>query len=98
MGRIVGQRPGARKRRSRVGDHRADVRADHALGLVAHRARRRGRLRDYLVVPDAAHPEILLGKALLQLGPLRVFSNYFVIEPLRPTTWSPPREELTAGA
>jgi hypothetical protein len=46
-------------------------------------------LRDYLVTPDAAHPEILLGKAYLQLGPFRFFSNYFVIEKLRPAVWEP---------
>jgi hypothetical protein len=49
-------------------------------------------LRDYLVVPDAAHPDIMLGKALMQLGPFRVFSNYFVVEKLRPAVWEPPSE------
>ncbi len=46
-------------------------------------------LRDYLVTPDPAHPDILLGKAYMQLGPFRIFSNYFVIEKLRPGVWAP---------
>lgn len=54
-------------------------------------------IRDYLVVPDAAHPDVLLGKALLQLGPFRVFSNYFVIEKLRPAMWAPARQQLPAS-
>lgn len=46
-------------------------------------------IRDYLVIPDPKHPEILLGKALLQIGPFRIFSNYFVIEKLRRAVWEP---------
>ena len=46
-------------------------------------------IRDYLVVPDGARSEILLGKAFLQIGPFRLFSNYFVIEKLRPGVWQP---------
>jgi hypothetical protein len=49
-------------------------------------------LRDYLVTPDVSHPEILLGKALMQIGPFRIFSNYFVIEKLRPAVWQPTEE------
>jgi hypothetical protein len=57
-------------------------------------------IRDYLVVPDPKQPDILLGKALLQIGPFRLFSNYFVIERLRPAVWEPmrSRKQLTAGA
>jgi hypothetical protein len=36
-------------------------------------------LRDYLVQPDPDNPEVLLGKAYLALGPLRLPSNYFVL-------------------
>lgn len=44
-------------------------------------------LRDYVVCPDPKNPRLLLGKAYLALGPARVFSNFFVIERLRPTAW-----------
>jgi len=46
-------------------------------------------LRDYLVQPDAQNPDLLLGKAYFAFGPWRVFSNFFVIERLRPTDWIP---------
>ena len=46
-------------------------------------------LRDYLVTPDASQPDILLGKAFMQLGPFRLFSNYFVVERLRKAVWEP---------
>ena len=46
-------------------------------------------LRDYLVQPDPANPDLLLGKAYLALGPLRIPSNFFILERLRPTTWTP---------
>ena len=47
------------------------------------------RLRDYLVQPDSANPDLLLGKAYLALGRLRIPSNFFILERLRPTTWTP---------
>jgi len=46
-------------------------------------------LRDYVVQPDPADPDLLLGKAYLALGPFRVPSNFFVIERLRRTSWKP---------
>lgn len=46
-------------------------------------------LRDYLVQPDSANPDLLLGKAYLALGPLRIPSNFFILERLRPTAWTP---------
>ena len=46
-------------------------------------------LRDYLVQPDPANPDLLLGKAYLALGPLRIPSNFFILERLRPTAWTP---------
>lgn len=36
-------------------------------------------LRDYLVQPDPANPDVLLGKAYLALGPARVKANFFVL-------------------
>jgi hypothetical protein len=55
-------------------------------------------IRDYLVVPDPKRPDIVLGKALLQIGPFRIFSNYFVIERLRPAVWKPSTpKRLAAG-
>ncbi|MCA1554328.1 MAG: hypothetical protein LC737_08120 [Chloroflexi bacterium] len=47
------------------------------------------RLRDYLVQPDPANADLLLGKAYFAFGSLRVFSNFFIIERLRPTNWTP---------
>ncbi len=46
-------------------------------------------LRDYLVQPDPSNPDLMLGKAYLALGGKRLFSNFFVIERLRPTNWMP---------
>lgn len=45
-------------------------------------------LRDYLVAPDPARPELLLGKAYLALG-ARVPVSFFVLERLRPSAWRP---------
>ena len=45
-------------------------------------------LRDYLVVPDPARTDLLLGKAYLALG-ARVPSNFFILERLGRTEWSP---------
>lgn len=46
-------------------------------------------LRDYVVQPDPANPDLLLGKAYLALGRLRLPSNSFILERLRPTSWKP---------
>ncbi len=37
-------------------------------------------LRDYLVQVDPANPDLYLGKAYYALGPLRVHSNFFILE------------------
>jgi len=41
-------------------------------------------IRDYLVQPDPANPDLLLGKAYLAIGTLRLPSNFFILERLRP--------------
>lgn len=46
-------------------------------------------LRDYLVQPDPKNPDLFLGKAYLALGGARVPSNFFVLERLRKTEWTP---------
>ena len=46
-------------------------------------------LRDYVVQPDRHNPSLLLAKAYLALGRWRPFVNFFVIERLRPTDWTP---------
>ena len=46
-------------------------------------------IRDYLVQPDLADPDLLLGKAYLALGTLRLPSNFFILERLRLTSWRP---------
>lgn len=38
------------------------------------------RIRDFLVRVDPGNPDIFLGKAYLDLGLFRVFSNFFVLE------------------
>jgi hypothetical protein len=40
-------------------------------------------IRDYLVQVDPANPDLFLGKAYFALGPLRVHSNYFILERFR---------------
>jgi hypothetical protein len=40
-------------------------------------------LRDYLVQVDNNHPELFLGKAYVALGPLRVHTNFFILERFR---------------
>jgi hypothetical protein len=47
------------------------------------------RIRDYLVLPDPADPDVLLGKAYLAFGSLRLPSNYFILQRLRPSDWRP---------
>ena len=39
-------------------------------------------LRDYLIQPDPDNPDLLLGKAYVAVGPLRLFVSYFVLERL----------------
>ncbi|MCA9611715.1 MAG: hypothetical protein KC586_03045, partial [Myxococcales bacterium] len=41
------------------------------------------RIRDFLVQVDPSNPDLYLGKAFLDLGVTRVFSNFFVLERLR---------------
>jgi hypothetical protein len=42
------------------------------------------RIRDLLVQVDAANPDLYLGKAYIDIAVTSVFSNYFVLERLRP--------------
>ena len=49
-----------------------------------HKLDPEGRIRDFLVQVDPANPDLYLGKAYLDLIATRVFSNFFVIERLRP--------------
>ncbi len=44
-------------------------------------------LRDYLVQPDPANPDVLLGKAYFAFGALRLPSNFFILERLRAVSW-----------
>ena len=37
-------------------------------------------IRDYIVQVDPANPDLLLGRAYIALGPLRVHTNYFILE------------------
>ena len=37
-------------------------------------------IRDYIVQVDPESPDLLLGKAYIALGPLRVHTNYFILE------------------
>lgn len=43
-----------------------------------------GGLRDYVVQVDEHNPDLFLGKAYYALGPLRVHSNFFILERHRP--------------
>lgn len=53
-------------------------------------------LRDYIVQPDPANPDLMIGKAFIALGPARFYSNFFIIERLRPGVWKPASPSLTA--
>jgi hypothetical protein len=46
-------------------------------------------LRDFVVQPDPKNPDLMIGKAYMQLGPIRLYSNFFVIERLREAVWKP---------
>ncbi|MBI2897798.1 MAG: hypothetical protein HYY06_29840 [Deltaproteobacteria bacterium] len=45
-------------------------------------------LRDYLVRVERGSDDLLLGAATVALGPLRIPTNYFVLERHRHTAWS----------
>jgi len=67
-----------------VDPHSRDNKYPHAL-LLNYGVKKNGPapprvLRDYLVQVDPHNPDLLLGKAYLALGPLRFFSNYFILE------------------
>lgn len=44
-------------------------------------------LRDYVVQPDPANPDLMLGKAYVAFGLLRIPATFFILERLRPTDW-----------
>ena len=46
-------------------------------------------LRDYLVQPDPAEPDVFLGLATLALGPARPATNFFLLERLGRSAWRP---------
>jgi hypothetical protein len=52
-------------------------------------------LRDYIVQPDPSNPDLMIGKAFIALGPARMYSNFFIIERLRPGVWKPGSPALT---
>ncbi|MDP8257564.1 MAG: GMC family oxidoreductase [Candidatus Alcyoniella australis] len=70
--------------------------APHAL-LLNYGVRKNGLapprlLRDYLVQVDPDNPDLYLGKAYLALGPLRVFSNFFILERYNQATYDPAQD------
>jgi hypothetical protein len=56
---------------------------DYGRGGNAPTSPTRG-LRDYLVQIDPGNPDLFLGKAYYALGPLRIATNFFVLERHRP--------------
>ncbi|HUJ61319.1 MAG TPA: hypothetical protein VLX92_22600 [Kofleriaceae bacterium] len=52
---------------------------DYSKGDNPRRDPSRG-LRDYLVQVEPGNPDLLLGKAYFAVGPLRVASNFFILE------------------
>jgi hypothetical protein len=46
-------------------------------------------IRDYLVRVDPGNPDLFLGKAYMALGPLRVFSNFFVLDRYNESNFDP---------
>lgn len=47
-----------------------------------------GFIRDYLVQVDPDNDDLYLGKAYLAVGPLRVPTNFFVLDRLRPSDYT----------
>jgi hypothetical protein len=62
----------------RYGDYPNAVLLDYGSGRN-HRLNPEARIRDFLVQVDPDDPRLLLGKAYVDLGATRVFSNYFVL-------------------
>jgi hypothetical protein len=46
-------------------------------------------IRDYLVRVDPGNPDLFLGKAYMALGPLRVFSNFFILDRYNESNYDP---------
>lgn len=67
---------------SRENAHLHGVLLDYGRGKNGRFDPTRG-LRDYLVQVDSQDPNIFLGRAYYALGPLRISTNYFVLERLR---------------
>jgi hypothetical protein len=62
----------------RYGDYENAVLLDYGSGRN-HPLNPESRIRDFLVQVDPGNPRLLLGKAYVDLGASRVFSNYFVL-------------------
>jgi hypothetical protein len=45
-------------------------------------------MRSYLAQPDPANTDVMLGKACLAIGSIRMYVTFFVLERLRPTAWT----------
>lgn len=73
---VVPVRPG------RYGDFENAVLLDYGSGRNAP-WNPESRIRDFLVQVDPHNPDLYLGKAYLDLGATRVFSNFFVLDRLR---------------
>jgi hypothetical protein len=54
-----------------------------------HNANPERLIRDYLVQVNPNDPDLLLGKAFLQLGPVRVHSNFFILQRYRQHHYRP---------
>ena len=73
---------------SRYDDYPNAVLLDYGSGRNA-KLNPEARIRDFLVQVDPDNPDIYLGKAYLDLGLGRAFSNFFVLERLRPAPTAP---------
>lgn len=62
----------------RYGDYPNAYLLDYGSGRN-HRLNPESRIRDFLVQVDPENPTLLLGKAYIDLGVTRVFSNFFVL-------------------
>jgi hypothetical protein len=62
----------------RYGDYPNAVLLDYGSGRN-HALNPESRIRDFLVQVDPGNPRLLLGKAYVDLGVTRVFSNFFVL-------------------
>jgi len=73
----------------RAGRHENALLLDYSLGDPKPGLFDGGGLKDFVVIADKANPDVLLGKAYMRVGPIESVAGFFVLERLRPASFSP---------